>query len=70
MNWKSEVSGARIKILVQKNVWDSLCIGIFAVEENFPILISKNPKFYSSGSVSVPNFRLNGESGNFSTKIR
>ena len=70
MNWKSEVSGARIELLVQKNVWDSLCIGIFAVEENFPILISKIPKFYSSGPVSVPIFRPNGEGGKFSTKIR
>ena len=46
---------------------------MFAVEENIPInrkffqfsTFSKIPKFYSSGPVSVPIFRRNGECGNF-----
>ena len=47
---------------------------MFAEEENFPInqkifhfsTFSKIPKFYSSGPISMPIFRQNRESGNFS----
>ena len=71
--WKIFQFG-KIRKFSSKNWW----IGIFAVEDNFPInrkistfpTFSKIPKFYLSGPLCLPIFRSSGEGGDFSNKIR